>query len=68
MQIVHVPDSPKNVNPDTWFITDGIEARPVAQGEPEWYVMSGLIPRPSIVDGNIRPVPMPWASFSKLRR
>jgi len=68
MQIVHVPDSPKNINPDTWFITDGIEARPVAQGEPEWYVMSGLIPRPSIVDGKIRPVPMPWASFSKLRR
>ena len=23
MQIVHVPDSPKNINPDTWFITDG---------------------------------------------
>ncbi len=68
MQIVHVPDSSKNVNPDTWFITDGIEARPLAQGEPEWYVMSGLIPRPSIVDGKIRPVPMPWASFSKLRR
>ena len=27
MQIVHVPDNPTQVNPDTWWITDGIEAR-----------------------------------------
>ena len=27
MQIVHVPDNPATINPDIWWITDGVEAR-----------------------------------------
>ena len=64
MQIVHVPDNPTQVNPDTWWITDGIEARTLAPGEPEWFAMSGLVNQPVIAAGKVRPVPMPWSMFS----
>ena len=50
MQIVHVPDNPTQVNPDTWWITDGIEARTLAPGEPEWFAMSGLVNQPVLAD------------------
>lgn len=68
MQIVHVPDNPTQVNPDTWWITDGVEARTLAPGEPEWFAMSGLVNQPVIAAGKVRPVPMPWSMFSRLRR
>lgn len=68
MQIVHVPDNPTQVDPDTWWITDGIEARTLAPGEPEWFAMSGLVNQPVIAAGKVRPVPMPWSMFSRLRR
>ena len=51
MQIVHVPDNPTQVNPDTWWITDGIEACTLAPGEPEWFAMSGLVNQPVIAAG-----------------
>lgn len=69
MQIVHVPDAPNQVNPDTWFATNGISARPVEPGEPDWLVISGLVPTPNRgADGSVRPVPMPYKYFKKLAR
>ena len=40
----------------------------LAPGEPEWFAMSGLVNQPVIAAGKVRPVPMPWSMFSRLRR
>jgi len=69
MQIIHVPDAPNLVNPDTWFGTNGISYRPLAPGEPDWLVISGLVPTPNRgADGSVRPVPMPYRYFTLLSR
>lgn len=69
MQIIHVPDAPKEINPDTWMATDGIHYYPLQPGQPEWLVISGLVPTPNRApDGSIRPVPMPYRFFTSLRR
>ena len=49
VQIVHVPDNPTQVSPDTWWITDGIEYPRTS--EPRWFAMSGLVNQPVIATG-----------------
>lgn len=71
MQIIHCPDAPASsgVSRDTWFATDGVVARPMAPGEPDHIVLMGLVPRPvRDAAGGLRPYPLPWAFFSRLRR
>lgn len=69
MQIVHCPDNPAQINPDTWLGTDGMTYRDLAPGEPDWLVISGLVPTPNRgPDGSVRPVPMPWRYLSRLRK
>lgn len=71
MQIIHCPDAPASsgVSRDTWFATDGVTARPMAPGEPDHIVLMGLVPRPvRDAAGGLRPYPLPWQFFSRLRR
>ena len=71
MQIVHCPDAPAtaHVDPNPWGATDGTTARPLAPGEPDHIVMMGLVPRPvRDAAGGLRPYPLPWTFFQRLRR
>ena len=71
MQIVHCPDAPvaANVPKDTWWATDGIIVRPLSPGEPDHLVLMGIVPRPvRDAAGNLRPYPLPWSFFQRLRR
>ena len=67
MQIVHVPDNPTQVKPTRGGSPTA--SRPaLAPGEPGMVrdVRSGH--QPVIAAGTVRPVPMPWSMFSRLRR
>ena len=71
MQIIHCPDAPAaaHVDPNTWWATDGTTAPQLAPGEPDHIVLMGLVPRPvRDAAGGLRPYPLPWAFFSRLRR
>ena len=71
MQIIHCPDAPAaaHVDPNTWWATDGNTARPLAPGEPDHIVLMGLVPRPvRDAAGGLRPYPLPWSFFQRLRR
>lgn len=71
MQIIHCPDAPASagIDPNTWWATDGVTARPMAPGEPDHIVLMGLVPRPvRDAAGGLRPYPLPWTFFQRLRR